>query len=312
MLKRFLTGLVIIALTVGCFALRFVGAEFFDAFVGVMAIVSAYEVSKTLKNGKKFNDTYFVMAFPVLCYLTYILCKTQKLDIWVYFVIAVCLIIFVSAVTFILNLILKNKSNKEMVETNFVGTIAKYSLKKALTNAYLMIYPAFILSIMFVINHLKDFTYFSGITGNFEFVLLVMLFVTTMATDTGAYLVGSGFKGKKLCPKISPNKTISGAIGGVLAGVGFSMLLYVIFGAIGDYSTIFSAHNITLVHFVIYGLVASIFTQFGDIYASLVKRQNNVKDYGKIFPGHGGIMDRVDGIAFNAVITLVFALICFM
>ena len=60
--------------------------------------------------------------------------------------------------------------------------------------------------------------------------------------------------------------------------------------------------------FLVYGFVASLVSQLGDIFASLIKRKNNVKDYGHIFPGHGGFMDRVDGISFNLVITTMFAL----
>ena len=63
---------------------------------------------------------------------------------------------------------------------------------------------------------------------------------------------------------------------------------------------------------MVYGVLASIATQTGDIFASLIKRKNDIKDYGNIFPGHGGFMDRMDGVAFNLVITTIFAFIMFI
>ena len=175
-----------------------------------------------------------------------------------------------------------------------------------------MIYPAFILSLLFVINHIKDFSYFSETNGNLGFFLLVLLFITTIMTDTGAYLVGSAFGGKKLCPNISPKKTISGAVGAVIVSVATSLIVYVIFATMPQYAEMFNAHNLRIWYFAIFGLFASIYTQVGDIFASLIKRRNGIKDYGNILPGHGGFMDRVDGLSFNAVFVLIFAMICFM
>ena len=90
------------------------------------------------------------------------------------------------------------------------------------------------------------------------------------------------------------------------------MILFTIFSSINSYLAIFNTLKIGILEFAIYGIVASIFSQAGDIFASFIKRKNSVKDYGKIFPGHGGFMDRVDGISFNAVFTFVFLLFLFV
>jgi phosphatidate cytidylyltransferase len=116
---------------------------------------------------------------------------------------------------------------------------------------------------------------------------------------------------KKLCPKISPNKTIAGAIGGIIISITFSVLLFLLFSAVG-YTSIFNSYGLTIMHFIVYGLIVSIFTQLGDIIASYIKRKNNVKDYGSLLPGHGGVMDRVDGLSFNIVVTLIISLFIFM
>ena len=199
-----------------------------------------------------------------------------------------------------------------MAETVFVGSRKKYVFIKSLRNLFLMIYPSFILSILFVINHLKWFGQFESITGNIEFLMLILLFVTTIMTDTFAYLVGSAIGGAKLCPKISPNKTIIGAISGAIASVAASLLIFVLFNSFAAYREMMAAQNMGLIAFIIYGFLASVFSQGGDIYASYIKRKNNVKDYGWIFPGHGGFMDRVDGVSFNAIFTFVFVLILVM
>ena len=121
-----------------------------------------------------------------------------------------------------------------------------------------------------------------------------------MVTDTMAYIVGSRLKGPKLCPLISPNKTISGALGGLLFGSGISVALWAVF-------TTSTAFNYELGKIggswwvvLLLAVVGSVLTQVGDIVASALKRKSRVKDYGTIFPGHGGVMDRVDGIVFNA------------
>ncbi len=101
-------------------------------------------------------------------------------------------------------------------------------------------------------------------------------------TDTFAYFGGMVFGKKKLCPEISPKKTIAGAVVGT------------IFGTIGGLAV-----SILFLNTPTWGILAlplSIISQFGDLIASIIKRHFNVKDYGKIFPGHGGILDRFDSI----------------
>ena len=309
MLKRFLTGLVIIAITVGFFALRFVSPYIFDGFLGVIAVVATIEVSRVFAKNNKNSDLYFVLTYLALAYLAIILCITSEINILFLYVMLLGLIVVLFGVSLLLNLLCKNKMNKEMIAVNYVGSYKKYALKKSVLNLLLMVYPAFILVQMFVINHLSNFVNFLTLSKkNIELVVLATIFIITMVTDTAAYLVGSSLKGAKLCPKISPNKTISGAIGGVIFAITFSLILFLVFNAIG-FNGSFSELNITMWHFIIYGFIASIFVQCGDILASYIKRLNNVKDYGSIFPGHGGLMDRIDGLSINAFISL---LLCFI
>ena len=312
MLKRFLTGLIIIAITVGFFALRYVSPYIFDFYLGVLTILATFEVSKAYKNGQKRNDLYFIMAYPILSYVALVLCVVKSVNILIYVAILLSLLVVIFAVSLLMNLLLKNKMNKEMIEVNYIGTHRKYALRKSVLNLFIMVYPALILMQMFVLSHLSGFSNFTGMSGkNIEVFLLIMAFVTTIITDTGAYLIGSGISGKKLCPKISPNKTISGAIGGVILAITFSVLLFLLFSSVG-YTVTFQSYGINIIHFIIYGLIVSIFTQSGDILASYVKRRNDIKDYGNLLPGHGGVMDRVDGLMFSIFATLILGIIIFM
>lgn len=123
---------------------------------------------------------------------------------------------------------------------------------------------------------------------------VALVFFHVWATDTLAYFVGRSVKGPKLAPKISPNKTWSGLVGGMLGGA-FIMGLC---AYAWDFRHAWS-------YFVI-GAVLAVIAQIGDFFESYVKRRAGVKDSGTVIPGHGGILDRVDGLLASAP---VFALI---
>ena len=110
-------------------------------------------------------------------------------------------------------------------------------------------------------------------------------------SDIGGYFFGKTFKGKKLT-KISPNKTISGSIGGFV----FSLLLLIVF--------YFTIENINLIKYLILTLTVSCASQSGDIFISYIKRKAKVKNTSDMLPGHGGLLDRLDGIIFGIPIGL--------
>ncbi len=112
--------------------------------------------------------------------------------------------------------------------------------------------------------------------------------------DTCAYFVGRAFGKHKLCPKLSPHKTVEGAVGGVIG----CMIAGVVFGFV--FSRPFPEFELSymLAALVIITAAGGILAQVGDLTASGIKRYHDVKDYGKIIPGHGGIMDRFDSVIF--------------
>lgn len=119
--------------------------------------------------------------------------------------------------------------------------------------------------------------------GN-RWLLIALLIV--WAADTGAYFVGRRFGKRKLSPRISPNKTVEGMVGGVLAGVATALLLAPLAGA--------SAAQLPLVALV--AGIAGGFSVIGDLFESLLKRHVGAKDSGSMIPGHGGLLDRIDGV----------------
>ena len=134
---------------------------------------------------------------------------------------------------------------------------------------------------------------------------ITFIFAITMLTDTFAYVVGSICKGPKLCPLISPNKTISGAVGGLVFGASGGLLVYYLFSINNIFNEAISIFALDWWKILIVAVITSIIGQIGDITASALKRSARVKDYGTIFPGHGGVMDRVDGLIFNAFMVLI-------
>lgn len=134
-----------------------------------------------------------------------------------------------------------------------------------------------------------------------EYSLLIWLIVlTAFGTDIMAYFSGVLLGKHKLCPKISPKKTIEGSVGGILG----SMILCGLFG--------YFVFPRILVHCIIIGFLGGIVSQFGDLTASIFKRKMGIKDYGNLIPGHGGIMDRFDSVLFTGPMVYYYIMLVLM
>ena len=134
-------------------------------------------------------------------------------------------------------------------------------------------------------------------------LMVLIPFVSAFVTDAGAYFTGVIIGKHRAFPRISPNKTVEGYIGGLITGTAV-MLLY---GAIIYFSTL---HEVKFHALILYGIIGAIVTSLGDLSFSLVKREFNIKDYGKLIPGHGGMLDRFDSMVFTApaLYLLIFAI----
>lgn len=131
-----------------------------------------------------------------------------------------------------------------------------------------------------------------------QLLLTILAFGVPLMGDTMAYFIGSRFGVRKLCPSVSPNKSVEGAAAGLAGSVLFAMAVagvFAMFTAIPPFW-----------HFPILGLVGGFAGQVGDLFASLVKRHCGIKDFGNIFPGHGGVMDRLDSVYWATVVMYVY------
>lgn len=134
-----------------------------------------------------------------------------------------------------------------------------------------------------------------GTNGQYYYLLA---FLGAWITDSFAYFTGVFFGRHKLIPEISPKKTVEGSVGGIL----FCVASFLVFGLLVSQFTGSTPNYLVL---ACLGLFVSVLSQIGDLIASLVKREHGVKDYGKIFPGHGGVMDRFDSVIANAPLLLI-------
>lgn len=151
-----------------------------------------------------------------------------------------------------------------------------------------------ILYIPFLLSHIIEIRSLDG--GRFY---IWLVFIGAFLTDTCAYFVGVGLGKHKLCPEISPKKTVEGAVGGVI-GCGLSFLL---FGLVVNTGF---GQNFSLIRLFGCGMFCSVISELGDLVASMLKRQCGIKDFGNLLPGHGGILDRCDSIILVAPAVLLF------
>ena len=163
--------------------------------------------------------------------------------------------------------------------------------------------------IVLIFSFYSVFELRNNLSGEYFYILLVT--IICVATDIGGYLFGNFFKGPKLT-KISPNKTYSGVIGSLIMPV-FSGLLYIQYmklplGVIVPIKLGTLSSNFDLA-FLIMILSVSIISQLGDLTISYFKRLSKIKDTGKILPGHGGLLDRVDGLIFVIPISYLFVVL---
>ena len=138
---------------------------------------------------------------------------------------------------------------------------------------------------IFFISYIYLFVYFFWTFSSYVHlkILIYLILITCVASDLGGYIFGKILKGKKLT-KISPNKTISGAMGSIiLSSITISVLMFFLTNSFNFYT-------------LIIGIFCSIGCQLGDIFFSYMKRKSSLKDTGNILPGHGGVLDRIDGI----------------
>jgi phosphatidate cytidylyltransferase len=288
MKTRTLVGLLITLFIVGAVLLRLITPVLYDLVVVLLAVMCGLEMMDALK--KKFAPPVLgtVLAFPILAYVAFFLIWqfTRDANTAMAGVLAAAVLCIVVTLVVVLTSKLYTKENLS-------------------TTLFIVVYPMGMLCFMLYLNHVAAF-------GTLP---LALLFFISCFTDIFALLVGRTLKGPKLAPKISPNKTVSGAVGGLFggllgAGICFALVLFSGSPVVSWLQLPESLSPVlwkNILHFVLIGLIGSAVSQLGDLLASYVKRIVKIKDYGTIMPGHGGFMDRFDGVILNTIfLTLYF------
>ncbi len=266
--KRTITGAVYVALITAFFFLReYVAVWTFDILIALFCAFSTFEVARAVKPWLIKNLFYLAVAFGIVIVPIYSL--FQYLGIGYGYV-------FVLADSLILSLVIA-----------IICVVKQKPFKEKLANILPFVYPVLLLLTMLLCN---------GYKGEKGLISLLLIFVIPALSDTFAYLVGMTFnkikkgKAKRMCPKLSPKKTWAGAVGGIVGGVVGSLLIKWVFNPK-------LLLTLPYLFFIGVGVIGAIFTEIGDLSESLIKRKVNIKDMGKILPGHGGVMDRIDGMS---------------
>lgn len=271
MLKRAVTAIILVGYA---FAMLYLGTAvhygFLDALIMSFAFVGTYEMYHTFRKSEYKNSwgaplLLCVAIYPLWYFLGY-------KGILIALSLSICLALAVFTFK------------------------AKMELKDLLATIFSLIYPMALVSLAFALS--REFP--CGGTFAISFAIFLPVF-----SDTFAYLVGSTLGKRKLCPSISPKKTVAGAIGGLLGSVLCAVTFFLLFDLYAvipvGYVSFSDSVAVRAVVFVVLGIVGGVLAEIGDLAASRIKRTINIKDFGNIFPGHGGVLDRLDSIMFTLV-----------
>lgn len=271
MLKRAVTAIILVGYA---FAMLYLGTAvhygFLDALIMSFAFVGTYEMYHTFRKSEYKNSwgaplLLCVAIYPLWYFLGY-------KGILIALSLSICLALAVFTFK------------------------AEMELKDLLATIFSLIYPMTLASLAFALS--REFP--CGGTFAISFAIFLPVF-----SDTFAYLVGSTLGKRKLCPSISPKKTVAGAIGGLLGSVLCAVTFFLLFDLYAvipvGYVTFSDSVAVRAVVFVVLGIVGGVLAEIGDLAASRIKRTMNIKDFGNIFPGHGGVLDRLDSIMFTLV-----------
>ena len=282
---RYITSVVYVVVLVLLMVLKWLVADFgalgFDVLFCAIAIIGILEFFNAVKV-VPFVQKVVTVAFCAGLIPLFVLC--EMVNIGGYIPVAIAIAVY-ALVVLLFGIFSFDGSNFNTTLLSLGGAV----------------YCGILSCVFSAINHLKE--------NSAPLVLLMFLIV--MLTDSLAYVVGKIFKRwipQKLAPKISPNKTIIGGIGGIIGGVVAGVIAYYIWVGLSKTAgeaLVYTGTIPAVAAFILIGLVGAILGQAGDLFESFIKRKCDIKDSGKIIPGHGGVLDRFDSMLFVGVLVLV-------
>lgn len=274
MKTRILSGLIAVALL---YIIMLMPPYVMGFTVFAVSIIALYEFYQCVRK-VNFNPVRVVGFFACIMFLLYLTYKTFLADSDIVLLRNISQVIFQQSMFYFFVYISIVYLLLQMV---FHRT--SFTLNDIAVTILGIIYIPFLLSFIFQVRFLEN---------GFEYVWLI--FVGTFSTDTCAFFTGKLFGRNKIIPRISPNKTVEGAIGGAAGSVVFTTLYGIL------YMNGYEGLNIAVYHFIALGLISGTISQLGDWTASAIKRNVGIKDFGHIIPGHGGLLDRIDSLLFVA------------
>lgn len=317
---RIIWGAVILVVIVAFFALRILSAYIFDVLIAGLMVVCALEVENALHKMNRPTNTVAVCLYPMLCFASAILVSNAGYNVVHCLLAMILLLIALGVFVFALPLIFTKMGKRAREKDEFSGSLVYYAFMRMVNTLFVCLWPTFLFSFAFLINHYDQMS-LSNIVGAFatpemgvDFGLfgLIFLFATTMFADTCAMLSGRFIGGPKISlAKLGPGKSWTGLVGGIVGACIAGMIVYFIFNAFYGYNVLFSSTGLSVGTFILGGLFCGIFNMSGDIFSSFFKRKAVIKDFSQLIPGHGGIMDRCNGLVFNAVFVFIFLIILF-
>lgn len=302
MKDRIITGTVLVLSLLLVLWSRVLTPYIFDFCMGAITIVAIIEVARVLERRQIVVNTIVVGCYPAILFIGLAIGLANKLSYIYYFAYLLISLVVVFLINFVLTICLKSVTNREKERYGIYSSNVEYAFQKAMNSELVLIYPGILGCLMFVMNHFMEFkTISESALAGYDIIptfFIILIFIVTTFTDTFALVVGSFIGGKKLCPKISPKKTISGAIGGLVFATLGGMVTFYVFHLFPEFKEVLAIWDIAVWQIIVISVVGSVIGQIGDLVASMLKRSSRVKDYGTLLPGHGGVMDRVDGLLF--------------
>lgn len=268
-MKRVITGLIFSTLTLVSILL---GGVWLTLFLAALCFLGEIEYVRLNESKGNRPSLTFIGFFGFLIFFTALLGRYD----WMIAIVS-C-----ATITAFLAIMTRQKATIADTATSLMGVL------------YGMLLPAHLILLRGIDTHgLHFLDYTFNPKGFFQLNeglgYLILVFCAILATDIGAYYVGSKFGKTPLAPVISPKKTVEGSFGGLFSAILVSLMVG-------------SAIHIDLLNCIAAGFLFSIFAQLGDLAESMMKRDANAKDASDILPGHGGILDRADSFIFTAAV----------
>ncbi len=297
MLKRTITGGIIFLITLLFVALKQFSPLFFDAYLLIIMYGAIYEMYRVHQLSGKQADFISICFIPLVACAIFNIEKNFMMNI-----VYIALIALVVMCVVLIEEIVEFRDNRKYGTTEKnVSVLNQKLFLKTKTTMAVVAYPLVPLMLVMALNH---------ITYDLAYIGIIAAFAISMLTDTCAYFVGRLLGKRKFIPEVSPNKTVAGVVGGFLGGIIGALSCYFLFYYTDIFAlAAFGSRGLLITVFIVIGVLGSLINQLGDLIASAYKRKHSIKDFSNVFPGHGGFMDRVDGLMFTgSLIFIVFVL----